>query len=586
MERTRTERYFWWWLALIAGAGLFLRVFVVLHSQSFLVGGDGFGYGIGANLFAQGHLFVEPFSPARPSAYHPPAWTLLLGIVALLGGHSWIQQQLVACTIGTATVVVIGLAGRRIAGARVGLIGAGIGAVYAGLWIYERDLLSETLLLLGIAVTLVLAYRFLDAPSPWLASGLGIMTALLALTRSEQILVWAFLVVPLIVSTRSVARRRRVGWLAIATASMVILLVPWTIYNLPRFQHVVLLSNNSGFAVAQGNCDPAYYGPRIGSYQPACASIQTTDQTVANQIEFRKGVTYAEHHLSRLPVVLFAREGRSFGFWNPFQQISIDSSWQKTPLWVNRMGLFTYWLLLVPALAGVVVMRRRRRALYPLLAFVATVVVATAATYGETRLRAPAEVPLVLLAAVGIDVGLRCMHSGGGPVVEAVAAGAGSSAQRESVMTSPVSQRIHSGRTPQVTSGGVPRIALSAVAAVATLSLLASGVTAIVAADTLNTPTFAVRVAVPSNGATVSNEQTLVASVTIDTLVKTVTFRVESGGVTTNVVPSAANTRYGWLTRWDTSTVPAGTYLVWCVVSFYSGNPVTSRAIRVTVTHG
>ena len=246
--------------------------------------------------------------------------------------------------------------------------------------------MSETLLLLGIAVTLVLAYRFLDAPSPWLAVGLGIMSALLALTRAEQILVWAFLVVPLILSSRSVARRRRVEWLAIATASMVILLVPWTIYNLPRFQHVVILSDNSGFAVAQGNCDPAYYGPHIGSYVSACgALVKTTEETVANQSEFRKGVAYAEHHPSRLPVVLFAREGRSFGFWNPFQQISIDSNWQRTPLWVNRMGLFTYWLLLVPALAGVVVMRRRRRALYPLLAFVATVVVATAATYGETR---------------------------------------------------------------------------------------------------------------------------------------------------------------------------------------------------------
>ena len=178
------------------------------------------------------------------------------------------------------------------------------------------------------------------------------------------------------------------------------------------------------------------------------------------------------------------------------------------------------------------------------------------------------------------------MNCRGESVVEAVAAGAGSSAQPESVMTSPVSQRVHSGGPRVVTSGVVPRIALSAVAVVATLSLLAAGVTTIVAADTLNTPTFAVRVVVPSNGATVSNEQTLAATVTIDTLVKTVTFRVESGGLTANVVLSAARTRYGWLTRWDTSTFPAGTYLVWCVVSFYSGNPVTSRAIRVTVTHG
>lgn len=124
-----------------------------------------------------------------------------------------------------------------------------------------------------------------------------------------------------------------------------------------------------------------------------------------------------------------------------------------------------------------------------------------------------------------------------------------------------------------VTSGVVPRIALSAVAIVATRSLLAAGLSTIVAADTFNSLTFAVRVVVPSNGATVSNEQTLAASVSFDTVVKTVSFRVESGGLTTNVVPSAMKTRYAWLTRWDTSTVPAGTYRVWCVVSLYSGIP-------------
>ena len=296
----------------------------------------------------------------------------MLGIVVLLGGHSWLSQQLVACVIGTGTVVVIGVAGRRLAGARVGLIGAGIGAVYAGLWIYERDLLSETLLLLGIAVTLALAYRFLDSPTPWLAAGLGIMTGLLALTRSEEILGWIFLVVPLILSVRTVDFRRRMRWLAIATASMVIVVAPWTIYNLRRFQHVVILSTNSGSAVAQGNCDQVYYGPYIGSYVFGCVGFvntNTTDETVASPILFRKG-RYVRRASSLPSARLFlAREGRSFGFWNPFQQISIDSRWQVTPLWVNRMGLFTYWLLLVPAVAGVVVLRRRRRGLYPLLVF-------------------------------------------------------------------------------------------------------------------------------------------------------------------------------------------------------------------------
>ena len=562
---------------------------MVLHSQSFWVGGDGFAYGIGANLFAQGHLFVDPLDPARPTALHPPAWPLLLGIVALLGGHSWLSQQLAACVIGTGTVVVIGLAGRRIAGARVGLIGAGIGAVYAGLWIYERDLLSETLLLLGVAVTLTLAYRFVDSPTPWLAAALGIMTGLLALTRSEEILAWAFLVVPLILSVRTVNLRRRMRWLAIATGSMVVVLAPWTIYNLPRFQHVVILSTNSGSAVAQGNCDQVYYGPYIGSYAFGCVGFvntNTTDESVASPILFRKGETYAEHHLSRLPVVLLAREGRSFGFWNPFQQISIDSRWQITPLWVNRMGLFTYWLLLVPAVAGIVVLRRRRRALYPLLAFVAIVVVATATTYGETRLRAAAEVSLVLLAAVGIDAGLRYMHRQGGSDVAAVDRVATPSAQPDAVTTSTAMNRAGPGRMPAINSGALLSIALSVVAVVAIVSLFAAGVTAIVGAATLNSPIFAVRVVKPSDGATVGSAETLVATATNLSFIKSVTFEVQDSRLTTSVGP-AKKTVDGWVARWDTSKIPDGSYRLWCVVSFTGSllNTVTSQAIRVVVMH-
>jgi hypothetical protein len=65
--------------------------------------------------------------------------------------------------------------------------------------------------------------------------------------------------------------------------------------------------------------------------------------------------------------------------------------------------MISYWLLLVPAAIGAVALRRRRVALYPLLAFVVTVIVAVGTGIGDPRYRAAAEVPLVLLAAAGID---------------------------------------------------------------------------------------------------------------------------------------------------------------------------------------
>ena len=49
------------------------------------------------------------------------------------------------------------------------------------------------------------------------------------------------------------------------------------------------------------------------------------------------------------------------------------------------------------------ILRRRRVTLIPLLAVFAEVVVTAAFAFGDTRYRAPAEVAIVLLAAVAVD---------------------------------------------------------------------------------------------------------------------------------------------------------------------------------------
>jgi hypothetical protein len=194
---------------------------------------------------------------------------------------------------------------------------------------------------------------------------------------------------------------------------------PWTIYNLGRFQHPVLLSNNGGSAIAQGNCSITYYGPYTGYYSLGCLPPHPHgDQSVRNSTDLHFGLTYLEHHVGRLPVVLFAREGRTFGFWNPFQQVQLDAQWEgngpsvlgasyvPTAIWVNRLALFGFWIMLVPAVTGVIVLRRQKNPVYPLLGFFGIVILTVAATYGEPRYRAAVEVPLVLLAAVGINAAL------------------------------------------------------------------------------------------------------------------------------------------------------------------------------------
>ena len=209
---------FAWWLALVCAAALILRLVIVFLGRHDTLSGDGFFYSGEADLNARGQWFVNVFSSSKPpDALHPPLWTLVLTVWAWLGQHSSFAQQILASCIGSLTVA-----------ARVGLIAAGIAALYPGLWVYERALLSETLLLLGIAIIILLGYRFWAQPSARLAAALGIVCGLLALTRSEQILVFVALVAPLILAVRNLEWRRRIGWLALAALCVAVVVTPWT----------------------------------------------------------------------------------------------------------------------------------------------------------------------------------------------------------------------------------------------------------------------------------------------------------------------------------------------------------------------
>jgi 4-amino-4-deoxy-L-arabinose transferase-like glycosyltransferase len=289
-------------------------------------------------------------------------------------------------------------------GDRAGLVAAGIAAGYAALWLYERALLSEVLLLPEIAVFILLVYRFRGHPSLRKAAVLGGMCGVMAMTRSEQILIFPLVVLPVVLSVNWGNWRRAFAWLALTLVVLLVVIAPWTIFNLGRFQRPVLLSNGFGPAVATANCGPAYYGPDIGYGELGCLyPFYGGDQSIDDSKYLHNGIQYAEGHLSRLPVVVFAREGRTFGFWNPWQQTSIDAQWMGSRVVVTRLAMVSYWLLLVPAVGGLVAFRRRRVPLYPLLAFVLTAVIAVAPSIGDPRYRAAAEVPLVLLAATGID---------------------------------------------------------------------------------------------------------------------------------------------------------------------------------------
>jgi hypothetical protein len=114
------------------------------------------------------------------------------------------------------------------------------------------------------------------------------------------------------------------------------------------------------------------------------------------------GLTYAHDHAGRLPAVAAVRLLRSFDLWSPASATRLEAGIGDRDLNVDRVGVALYYLLLPAAVAGAVMLRRRGERLGILLAPFALVAVVSVLGYGTPRFRVPAEIPLVVLAAVAL----------------------------------------------------------------------------------------------------------------------------------------------------------------------------------------
>jgi hypothetical protein len=113
-----------------------------------------------------------------------------------------------------------------------------------------------------------------------------------------------------------------------------------------------------------------------------------------------------------VPVVVAARLGRVLDVYRPWDQGAFLASAEGRNVRAQRLGLLAYWLLVPFAVAGAVLLRRRREpALLVLLAPVALVLLVAATTYGSTRFRFAAEPGLVVLGAVAVDAALTSLRA-------------------------------------------------------------------------------------------------------------------------------------------------------------------------------
>ncbi len=430
---TARPRRFGVWLAVVTLAGLAVRLIYLFGWRTpWPVLGDPFYYHHGANLLADGEGYVHPyqfllFGVRMPGADHPPGYLTVLAGFSWFGLRSFFQHQVVSCLLGAGGVVAMGLAGRRIGGERVGLIVAAFTAFSANVFPFDAMVVSETLVVSTTAIVLIAAYRWWDRPTTGAAVAFGVAIGVAALVRSEAILLGPLIGLPLVwwrrrdlarAGGRSEARSWRPWLTQVVAAGAVAAIVvgPWVGYNMARFERPTTLSAQFDQTLGTANCDDVYYGERTGYWSLAC--IQRTEHLVGEGDASAQGRGFARiarqymrDHTARVPWVVGARVGRTFGLYQPRNQIELDHDVESKETALGELGLVTWYAIAVAGGVGLLGLRRAGRPIFPLVAIVGSVVVTVALIYGNTRFRLPAELALMIPAAVSLDAAVSALRS-------------------------------------------------------------------------------------------------------------------------------------------------------------------------------
>ncbi len=406
---TRWDRRFGPWLAVITAVGAVWRLGYLLAFKldDPLLLNDSLYYSMQAGRNGDGDWFREALFEL-PGAEHGPLTPLWLTPWGLLPGDIIGWQRFATTVLGIATVAVIGLVGRRLAGALAGLVAAAIAAVYPNLWINDSLVMSESLACLLVAVALLVALDFDRQPGPGRAVALGVLAGLGALARSEIAL---FAVgFALLAWWRAAGHPRRALLPVLVLGAAAVTVAPWTLYNLARFERPVLLSTNDGTTLLGANCDSTYYDD-IGGWDIGCVDVGlddgTTDGSVRSDVRRELAVDYALDHAERLPVVVAARLGRIVDAYGLSSLVALDVGEEKAR-WAVWAGIVSWWVLAVAAVVGWLALGRdtvTRRSRWWLVVPLVAVLLTTVLFYGAHRIRAPAEPVVVVLAAAGFVLG-------------------------------------------------------------------------------------------------------------------------------------------------------------------------------------
>jgi 4-amino-4-deoxy-L-arabinose transferase-like glycosyltransferase len=331
---------------------------------------------------------------------------VFLAIPSKLGFDTPTQHRIATALLGVATVVLIGILGRRIAGDRAGLIAAGLAAASPALWSNDSVLGLETLFCFLVVLALLAVYRFWEAPGLGRAALVALPLSLGALTRSEGVIILVLVGGLTALWAPGWEWRDRLRGIGVMAAVAVVVIAPWVVRNLDTFEEPTVLGTGFGLVLSYGNCDATYSGEMLGYWSDDCVTERYTpdqEESVYDRRRAEDGRAYVQEHLDEVPKVLLARAGRIWELFRPSQNVELNAFFEQRGTQASWAVLIGYYVLLPFAIGGLVVMRRRRTPIYPMLAIIVAITLTAVVGFPVTRYRASYDAIATVLAAVAID---------------------------------------------------------------------------------------------------------------------------------------------------------------------------------------
>lgn len=414
-------------LAVVAAAGFLFRVvYVVVAKRNHTLDtvdifpGDQFYYSLAADALATGKGFVTPWHglpgidpavQASHAADHPPLTAIVATPASWLPGGQGehiFEQRFMMCLVGAGVIVMIGLLGRQLAGRAIGLTAAGIAAVYPALWINDGLVMAESLTVFFIAGAVWTVLRYRKNPSGRLAVQLGVWVGFAALARAESLLLMLLMVAPVMILShqRWLDRTRAV----VASGTLAVLVItPWAVPNLLRFNEPVLMSTNDGLTLIGANSPQTYEGGAIGFWSLEYANklaegipeFQVADTSEQSRIWRDAAFAYIGDNLDDQPRVMAARVGRLWSVFRPLQMSDFNTG-EGRESWASNLAFVGFWVAAPLALIGWWRLGRERVTRWPFAVLALHVSLIGALFYGIPRFRAPAEIAVVVCAATAI----------------------------------------------------------------------------------------------------------------------------------------------------------------------------------------